>query len=550
MYGCHLKKISEFGWVIFLLLLVTTPAIAVGEKEQSDLTSYKEISQIRLDNARELLQKDIQSLSLRLDAQDKRLDAQNSHIDQSLSILGSLLSYLGIVLALAGLAGYVSVQSKAKKEAQKEAKATTNEWFERSSADVQVRLNNLQSKLDLLESQAETNFSSHMQQLIDKQALADLAMNNIQQSIVEAQSFFKSIPEVEAQALSEAAQATKNKPESQYTYIDWNYRAFDALRKGDKESAVQYWRASASSIPVAPDVKSQALYNAGATLALLNRHDDAISMFDEVVKSFWDSSNPFLERQVAQALNGKIVSLGMQKRYAEALASIDIFLKRFEQSQQDELQVQIRTALYHKGVTYQEMSRIDECLETFDEIVERFESSEYQQGKEWAVAAQTSKGLTLLKVGRDEEANVILDDVISRCADDQSDAIRNQVGKAMNSKGYSLLCQAKEAWSNSELRSELLEHASSFFTQGLIKYPGNAFILGNLAYSGHLLNRSTVEVEGYLTEALNIGGENLYNETINDINTHPIGDRDDEFRTLLDKCWNAINNDANVQPSL
>lgn len=540
MHGCHQKIMKLFRLTFIFLTLIAAPAMSNEKKEQSDLAVYKEISQSRLDNARDLLQKDIQALSVRLDVQDKRLDTQNAHIDQSLSILGTLLSYLGIVLALAGLAGYVSVQSKAKKEAQREAKATTNEWFERSSADVQIRLNALQSKLDTLENQAESNFSSHMQLLIDKQALADLAMKNIQQSIIEARSLYQAIPEGEAQALAEAAQATKNKPEVHFTFTDWNYRAFDALSKGDKENAIQYWLAAAKSNSISPIAKSQALFNAGTTLANLNRHDEAVAIFDEILQTFDERSMPDLERNVAQALNGKIVSLGIQARYDEALANADLFLERFINSQQPDVQTEIRTALLHKSVTFQKMERHDDCLVTYDEILKRFEQSEDENAKAWCLTALTSKGITLNKMGRNEEGIAILDSIIAKHAEDETETIRKEVGKAMNSKGYWLLCKAKENWADTVRRIRFLEQAHTILMQAIIYYPKNAFILGNLAYNSHLRSDSTIDVTNFLKEALSIGKKNLYEETINDLNVFPLGPRDDAFRDLLNYTWSVI----------
>ena len=143
---------------IFSGYLPSTSYSANTTLRESDLSTYKEIAQIRMESTRDIIQKDIQALASRLDTQDKRLDTQNSHIDQNLSLLGIMLSVLTILLPLAGLVGYISVSRKARVEAQlearKEAKVSSNEWFGVHASELQSRLDDLQENLQALETRA------------------------------------------------------------------------------------------------------------------------------------------------------------------------------------------------------------------------------------------------------------------------------------------------------------------------------------------------------------------------------------------------------------
>lgn len=201
------------------------------------------------------------------------------------------------MLPLAGLAGYLSVQRKAERE----AKAAAARWFEEHARELSSQIDTLQKKLQQLEGQAETAFNWHIEKT---RRLAEQAQQYIQQKMSEPGKAAHDVPWEAANALAEVERSVKEKPEAQYTYQDWNNRAFAAYSQGEKEGAARFWRAAAKySAASAKDIVI-ALFNAGVALEDLGRREEAIAVYDELVRRFGEATEVALREQVASALNG------------------------------------------------------------------------------------------------------------------------------------------------------------------------------------------------------------------------------------------------------
>ena len=89
------------------------------------------------------------------------------------------------------------------------------------------------------------------------------------------------------------------------------------------------------------------LVNKGAALGALNRNEEAIAVYDEVLSRFGSATEPPL-RQVAMALVNKGVALGAINRNEEAIAVYDEVLSRFGSATEPALQQQVARALFNK----------------------------------------------------------------------------------------------------------------------------------------------------------------------------------------------------------
>ena len=79
----------------------------------------------------------------------------------------------------------------------------------------------------------------------------------------------------------------------------------------------------------ASEQAAKALWNKGLTLGALNRSEEAIAVYDEVLWRFGDASEAALREQVANALVNKGVALGALNRSEEEIAVYDEVLRRF-----------------------------------------------------------------------------------------------------------------------------------------------------------------------------------------------------------------------------
>ena len=86
----------------------------------------------------------------------------------------------------------------------------------------------------------------------------------------------------------------------------------------------------------------------GFELGTLNRGEEEIAVYDEVVRRFGDAVEAGIREQVARALVNKGFRLGMLNRNEEAIASYDEVLKRFGDSAEPALLEQVAKATAEK----------------------------------------------------------------------------------------------------------------------------------------------------------------------------------------------------------
>lgn len=108
-----------------------------------------------------------------------------------------------------------------------------------------------------------------------------------------------------------------------------------------------------------------------------------------------------------------------------------------------------------------------------------------------------------------------------------------------NSKGFDLLLLAKEAWEETDLRTDYLTEAAECFeaAQENASESDMGLIMGNQAYTSALQGQTEGQVRPLLRKALSMGGEALYNDMLKTLEINPVPS-DSIFRTLLDSAWN------------
>ncbi|REG19051.1 hypothetical protein ATI61_1231, partial [Archangium gephyra] len=136
---------------------------------------------------------------------------------------------------------------------------------------------------------------------------------------------------------------------------------------------------------------------------------------------------------------------------------------------------------------------------------------------------------------RRQEAIDCYEQVLSRFGDAKEVSLREQVAMALNSIGFDLLLESKRAWSDEDLRTRGLVAAEARFSRAREQDPNDYFVLGNLAYVNFLSGRREL-VSEMLQRAFELGGEELYKETIKDSEKNTVPE-DAEFRVLVEKVW-------------
>lgn len=410
---------------------------------KDDLSTQKELFQVQLDAKKELLQKDIEAQTKRIDAFEKRIDDQNSRI----SDIGSQIERFGILITVlfvvAGLLGYRT----AKKDAKETAAQAAAEWFETNH-------NKLLSQMDELEkrvTQASQTIDGHTEEVAQKSSETQAMMKELEE---KAQAQMQIIQNQMAQdrttgksedhfpkdnsAIEQKSEQLKQKPESEYTFPDWNTRAFAAYSEGKLDYAIFYWDKAIGSFDIQPQAKAQALFNKGLTLGKLNREEEALEVYDSIIDQFSTAEELALREPVAKAMCNKGIALSRLNRIDEEIALYNAVITQFGTAEELSLREQIARVTVNKGVALGQLNRYEEAIVAYETVITQFSTSEELNLREQVARAMAFRGFTLDKLNRKEEAITVYDAVISEFGTIEKSSLREQVVDAMLRKGIIL----------------------------------------------------------------------------------------------------------------
>lgn len=185
---------------------------------------------------------------------------------------------------------------------------------------------------------------------------------------------------------------------------------------------------------------AQALVYKGIALGTLNRSEDAILVYDEVVRRLGDSAEARIRQQVAMALFNKGVRLGALNRSEDAIAVYDEVVRRFGDSPEAGIREQVGKALFNKGGTLIRLNRIEEAITVYDEIVRHLGDSLEPPIRGLIAKALISKGIELGRLNRNEDAIAVCDEVVRRLGDAaEAGIIREGIVLALAIKANTLI---------------------------------------------------------------------------------------------------------------
>jgi tetratricopeptide (TPR) repeat protein len=187
--------------------------------------------------------------------------------------------------------------------------------------------------------------------------------------------------------------------------------------------------ANRRALGIDPD-SAETLVNIGIILGELNRNEEAVQIYNEVLRRFGYATDPALRQQVAKALVNKGVNLGQLKLTEKEIQAYDEVLRRFGESTESALREHVARALVNKGVTLGELKRGEEEIQTYDEVLRRFGDATEPALRERVATALLYTGLTQNTLKRPQEARLSLREVLKRFADSPDGAIQQLVEKA------------------------------------------------------------------------------------------------------------------------
>ncbi len=171
----------------------------------------------------------------------------------------------------------------------------------------------------------------------------------------------------------------------------------------------------------------------------MDKPQEEIAVYDELVKRFGESPDLTLREQVANALNNKGLTLAEMGESEEAIVVCDEVVRQFGESSDLTLRKPVARALNNKGWTLSQMGKYEELVGICDQVVRRFGESVDLTLREQVAIALTNKSWTLEQMGKYEKAIGVYDEVLRRFGESADVSLREKVAIALLYKAGCLL---------------------------------------------------------------------------------------------------------------
>jgi tetratricopeptide (TPR) repeat protein len=191
-----------------------------------------------------------------------------------------------------------------------------------------------------------------------------------------------------------------------------------------------------------------------AALRGLGRLDDAIAAYDELVVRFSGSRFPVLRRRVDAALSEKVFVLLLHRRYEEAIVVASAAVDRLGESDDPDA---LAIAVLNLGGGLASEGRFDEALRVYDTLIERLEQDESPELRGRLILAISNKVEALMVLDRGDDALALHEEMLERFGEEVPEAfadaaIRNEYDETAKALVAGLLL--KEALVLAELEQK------------------------------------------------------------------------------------------------
>jgi len=221
-------------------------------------------------------------------------------------------------------------------------------------------------------------------------------------------------------------------------------RVHDAVRRAKFKDAIS----AASAVPATDLGREQvselmdAMLTAAASLSdgsvdELTAYDLVVRLGDRIPRD--DVYRPAVDLRVNSALFNKGVVLAQLDRADEAIAVYDDLVARTGGSRQLGLRENAVRALFNKGASLAGMHRWEEAIGVYDELVGTYSGEPGAVMSEAVGKAMINKGIALAELNRPSEAVGVLDEVVERWSDSTDPILRARAAKALLNKASAMI---------------------------------------------------------------------------------------------------------------
>ena len=300
----------------------------------------------------ELLKRDFKHLEKinqeRIQFLEKQIALAGDRVSDAITFL---LAFIVFASAVAGFTGYFSARKQAEEAVEKWIDNEGTEVLKGLRADAQkkmeMRTGEAEQLIERRVLEAEERIEELLEGAREKRAELEEIVDRASRSLEEGEEAEIS-PDDKAE-IDRAAQKSEDKETSERTFKDWELQGISAYFNEDYTEAANAFDSAARLKEATPFEMAKALVNKGVALRYAEKLEEAIAVYDEVVKRFGDAEETALLEQVAGALFNKGVALGKAEKPEEAIAVYDEVVRRFGNSKETALLEQVAKALNGKA---------------------------------------------------------------------------------------------------------------------------------------------------------------------------------------------------------
>lgn len=368
---------------LLFIFILSINLFAQSQDINKEITDIKlQIQEIKLLDARDDREKKIEKLETdikKLEDEFNKNNVDKKDIDGKLEKTKDIIErqdirlndlnfyffWYGILITiLLFIISYISY-----KFTSNEAKDIVNNWIEKNKDRILEPIKNEGN--DLLKN-------------IRKEA--DLLLQDYQ-LIMKNHNLQNELDSKEKEILEKVNILLESKETKNYTFNDWNSKFLDYFYKNEFSNALKAID-NAISITTNEVEIAVSLFNKALTLSKLEKFEEEINVYNELIKRFENSKENIILEQISKALYNKSVILRKLGKLKEALEVSEQLIKMFKNSKENNILVQVANILVNKGFIFGILGKLKESLEVYDELIERFKDS-----KEKNILEQLSRAL-------------------------------------------------------------------------------------------------------------------------------------------------------------
>jgi tetratricopeptide (TPR) repeat protein len=435
----QLTSILRFAACIGLWLFITTISNAAPTDNtekitdlQRDVAVIKDTTILRLEAQKDALQKDLQNLQSKIDQQDKRIGDISAETGRFSIVAGGLSILITLLVAFAGLFSWSNAGRKAKE--------ATHEGIEKYARELTKSTDAAIAEVNEKAKQAIDKIDQHVIAAKTSQLRMDELVNEAEEKLqkqVDAGSKPSLTPE-EMKALNAKDERLKEIPENQYTFDDWNSRAFAALASSDLEEAAHFFLQASNTKGASKLQVTNSLLNRGLALVKLKRYEEGIDAYDTALTQIGEPSKLVQQEQFASAMINKGVALSELNQVETAIKVYEQIITRFSNSTELALREMVAFAMVNKGIALRKTNKSEMAISAFDQIITRFGSATEPELRTRVAKAMVGKGIALGELGRSDEEVQTYDQVVERFGISTEAFLCEQVASAWHNKGVRL----------------------------------------------------------------------------------------------------------------